>query len=238
MVPSFQTTRWSIVLKAGDRSDVESREALSELCEAYWYPAYGFVRGQGYPEDRARDLTQAYFAALLDKEFLRDLSPERGRFRSFLLVSIRHFLSHERDRERAKKRGGEAALISFDVGDAERWLASERSGELSPERAFEVRWALTVVRRTMLRLEREFVDAGQRERFELLRGFLMGDGPTPTYEELADRLDVTVNGIKSMVLRLRKRFGILLRAEVAQTIEERGDVDAELRHLLRVLESR
>jgi RNA polymerase sigma-70 factor (ECF subfamily) len=234
----FQTTRWSIVLQAGEGEPGASREALAELCEAYWYPAYAFVRGQGHAEDEARDLTQSYFAALLDKGFLRDLRPELGRFRSFLLVSIRNFLHNERDRERAAKRGGGAPPVSLDVEVAERRLAGERSSDLSPERGFEVRWALTVVRRAMRRLEQELTTAGQEERFRLLRGFLVGDAPSLSYAEIAGRLDLTENAVKSMVRRLRRRYGVVLRAEVAQTIGRREDVDEELRHLLRTLESR
>jgi len=226
------------VLQAGEDESGASSHALAELCEAYWYPVYGFVRGQGCTEDDARDLTQAYFAALLDKGFLRDLRPEAGRFRSFLLVSIRNFLSNQRDWDRAQKRGGGAHPVSLDIQEAEQRLVGEPSVDSSPDRSFEVRWALTVVRRSMERLEEEFVAADQGERFTLLRGFLIGDAPTLSYENIAARLELSENAIKSMVRRLRKRFGVLLRAEVAQTIDRREDVDEELRYLLRTLERR
>ena len=234
----FQTTRWSVVLQAGEDEGGASSDALAELCEAYWYPVYGFVRGQGATEDDARDLTQAYFAALLDKRFLKDVRPELGRFRSFLLVSIRNFLSNQRDWDRAKKRGGGAQPVSLDVQKAERRMAGERSADPSPDRSFEIRWALTVVRRSMKRLEKEFVAVDQGARFTLLRGFLIGDSPTLSYEDIAERLELSENAVKSMVRRLRKRFGVVLRAEVAQTIDNREDVDEELRYLLRTLESR
>ena len=234
----FQTTRWSVVLQAGEDEGGASRDALAQLCEAYWYPAYGFVRSQGYSEEDARDLTQSYFATLLDKGFLRDLSPELGRFRSFLLVSIRNYLHNERDRERALKRGGEARHVTIDVREAESRMVTEKSADPSPARSFEVRWALTVVRRSMDRLEKELVAADQAARFTLLRGFLIGDAPTLSYEDIAERLQLSENAVKSMVRRLRKRFGVVLRAEVAQTIDRREDVDEELRYLLRTLESR
>lgn len=234
----FQTTRWSVVLQAGEDEGGKPSEALAELCEAYWYPVYGFVRSQGYVEDDARDLTQSYFATLLDKGFLRDLRPELGRFRSFLLVSIRNFLSNQRDRDRAEKRGGGLRSVSLDVEKAEKRMAAERSIDTSPDRSFEVRWALTVVRHSMEKLEAEFEAADQGARFALLRGFMIGDAPTLSYGDIAARLDLSENAVKSMVRRLRKRFGVVLRAEVAQTIDRREDVDEELRYLLRTLESR
>lgn len=224
------------MLAAGSGGGPASRDALADLCGAYWYPVYGFVRGQGYGEEDARDLTQAYFSTLLEKDVLNGVRPELGRFRSFLLASLRNFLSHERDRERALKRGGSVRPVPIDTDEAERWISFERAGERSPETSFELRWAKTVVRRSMIRLQREFDEAGQSERFELLRGFLMDDAPTRTHEEIARRLDVSVNGSKSMVLRLRKRFGVLLRAEVAQTVARQEETDEELRHLLRTLE--
>lgn len=226
------------MLQAREDAGEASQAALAALCEAYWYPVYGFVRAQGYEEDDARDLTQAYFATLLDKHFLRDLRPELGRFRSFLLVSIRNFLSNQRDWERAQKRGGGVQPMPLDVQQAEERIAAERSADSSPERSFEIRWARTVVRRSMRRLEQEFEATGQSERFALLRGFLIGDAPTRSYDEIAERLELSENAVKSMVRRLRRRFGVVLRAEVAQTIDRKEDVDEELRYLLRTLESR
>lgn len=234
----FQTTRWSVVLQAGEAGGEPSRQALAELCDAYWYPVYGFVRGQGHREQDAKDLTQAYFAELLDKEFLQGLHPEAGRFRAFLLVSIRNFLSHQRDHARALKRGGAHPTVALDLALAEKHLSTEQSGEHSPERSFEMRWARTLVRRSLERLESEFAEAGQTDRFTLLRGFMVDDGPTRPYAEIAEQLGVTENAVKTMVRRLRHRFGVVIRAEVAQTVGEHEDVDEELRHLLQVLENR
>jgi len=234
----FQTTKWSVVIAAGRGDADASREALSSLCAAYWFPVYGFVRGQGHNEEDARDLTQSYFATLLDKNFLEGLEPDAGRFRSFLLVSIRNFLHNERDRERAAKRGGGREPLSLDTADAEQRFNREPSAADSAEERFERRWALTVVRRAVSRLEREFEESGQPERFRLLRGHLIGDGPTVPHDRIARELEMTETAVKSMVRRLRKRFGVVLRAEVSQTVERREDVDDEIRYLLRVLSER
>jgi RNA polymerase sigma-70 factor (ECF subfamily) len=231
----FQTTKWSVVIAAGRDDPDESREALSSLCDAYWYPVYGFVRRQGHNEEDARDLTQSYFATLLDKNFLGGLRPEAGRFRSFLLVSIRNFLHNERDRERAAKRGGGQTSLSLDTANAEDRIRLEPAAPDSPEEQFERRWAMTVVQRTLQRLEREFEEGGQTDRFRMLRGYLIGDAPTLPYDRLARELEMTETAVKSIVRRLRKRFGVLLRAEVTQTLDRREDVDDEIRYLLRVL---
>jgi len=234
----FQTTKWSVVIAAGLGNADASREALASLCAAYWYPVYGFVRSQGHHEEDARDLTQSYFATLLDKNFLEGLRPEAGRFRSFLLVSIRNFLHNERDRERAVKRGGGREPLSLDTADAEQRFSLEPSAPDSAEERFERRWALTVVQRAVRRLEREFEASGQPDRFRLLRGHLIGDAPTLPHDRIARELEMTETAVKSMVRRLRKRFGVVLRAEVSQTVDRREAVDAEIRYLLRVLSER
>jgi RNA polymerase sigma-70 factor (ECF subfamily) len=231
----FKTTRWSVVLAAGGEPGERSREALAELFEAYWYPVYGFVRGQGLDDEDARDLVQSYFTALLDKRRLDGLNPGAGRFRSFVLVSVRNFLSNERDRLTAEKRGGGKVIESLDMLVAERRLAHEPSRPADADRQFERRWAETVVRRSMTRLEREFRDAGREEQFRLISGTLNGtDGALP-YAAIAERLDISEAGVKSLVHRTRKRFGVLLRGEVLQTLDRPDEVEDEIRYLLRVL---
>lgn len=230
----FQTTRWSLVLAAGEGSEERSRRALADLFEGYWYPVYGFVRGQGYREEDARDVVQSYFAAMLESGSFRGLRPEAGRFRSFLLASMRNFLSHEREHRRAQKRGGDKVIESLDTMTAEARLAREPYRPADAEQAFERRWAATVVQRAMERLEREFESADQTERFRLLRGQLTGEETLP-YAELALRLDVTEAGVKSIVRRMRKRFGVLLRGEVRETVNDDVDVDREIRDLLTLL---
>ena len=233
MGASFQTTRWSLILEAASGRDEAARTALGDLCAAYWAPVHDYVRRRGVPEDESLDVTQAYFAALIDKKFLRDLRPEAGRFRAFLYVSVRNFLSHWREAARAAKRGAGRALVSLE------WLtesgAVEPAGPDSVEREFHRRWARTVVDRTLAALERDFEAHDPQQRFALLRPHLLGDGPAVTYAEIAARLDVTEGAVKSMVRRLRKRFGVLLRAEVARTVDDPEQVDDEIRFLLLAL---
>jgi RNA polymerase sigma-70 factor (ECF subfamily) len=230
---SFQTTRWSLILEAASGRDDAARAALGDLCAAYWDPVHDYVRRKGVPEDEARDVTQAYFAALIDKEVLCELRPEAGRFRAFLYVSVRNFLSHWREAARAAKRGAGRATVSLD------WL--KESGSLEPagpdsvEREFDRRWAKTVVDRTLTALEREFEDHDDQGRFALLRPHLLDDQPGVGYAEIAERLDVTPAAVKSMVRRLRKRLGMLLRMEVGRTVEDPEQVDDELRFLLQTL---
>jgi RNA polymerase sigma-70 factor (ECF subfamily) len=224
-----------MVLAAGSGNGSESRAALESLCRDYWEPVYQFVRRQGQSHEDALDRTQAYFTTLLEKDYLAGLSPSQGRFRSFLLISVRNFLANAWDHERAKKRGGDSPRISFDEPAVRAHAESGALGGSSPEAAFERSWARTVVRRAMERLDAEFRAAGQQERFRQLRGFLDDPDARP-YADVAEELGVGVGGVKSMVRRLRIRFGAALRAEVAQTVGERDDVDHELRHLLQVLE--
>jgi len=233
--PRFQTTRWSLVLAAGEESGDRSRQALAGLFEGYWYPVYGFVRGQGFSEEDARDMVQSYFTSLLDGERLRGLDPAAGRFRSFVIVSVRNFLNNERDRQATLKRGGDRVVESLDTLIAEKRLANEPSRPADAESAFERRWAETVVQRARERLQNEMEAAGQAERYELLGGLLAGDGETLPYVTIAERLEMSEAGVKSLVHRMRKRFGVLLRGEVLQTVDKPGDVQDEIRYLLRVM---
>ncbi len=234
MSPQFQTTRWSMVLAAG--SDGSSTgQALADLIEGYWYPVYAFVRSQGFNQEDARDLVQSYFATMMEKGTLGTLRPEAGRFRSFLLVSVRNFLHNERDWRRAAKRGGDKLIESLDTLAAEARLSDEPAAPADAESAFERRWASTVVQRSIETLEAEFEAAGQGDRFKLLRGLLTGDEPTLPYRELAERMGMSEAGVKSVAHRMRKRFGVVLRGEVSQTVGRPGDVEDEIRYLLRVL---
>jgi RNA polymerase sigma-70 factor (ECF subfamily) len=230
---SFQTTRWSLIFEAACGRDEAARAALGDLCTSYWAPVHDYVRRRGVPDEEARDVTQAYFAALIDKQFLRDLKPEAGRFRAFLYVSVRNFLSHWREATTAAKRGAGRAPVSLE------WLtdggAVEPAGPDTVEGEFHRRWARTVVDRTLAALERDFEASDPQQRFALLRPHLLGDGPVVAYAEIGARLDVTEGAVKSMVRRLRKRFGALLRAEVARTVDDPDQVDDEIRFLLRVL---
>lgn len=228
----FATTQWNVVLAARDGNDSQARQALEALCEAYWYPLYAYVRRRGYPADEARDLTQAFFADLLGRDFLGVIDQSKGRFRSFLLASLEHFLSHERDKERTLKKGGGARTLSLDADVAETRYRHEPADPLTPELVFERRWGLTVMERAMERLQTEFAD--QPERFEQLKPCLTGAN-ADRYREMAVALGMTENSVKAAVHRLRQRYGRLLREEIAETVASAAEVDEEVRHLLGVI---
>lgn len=231
----FQTTNWSLVLAARDEPSAAGREALGALCERYWYPLYACVRAWGHDPDAARDLTQGFFARLLERDFLEGVRPEAGRFRSFLLASLRHFLSHEREKERALKRGGGEAFISLDAALAEGRYASEPVDRLTPEEVFERRWALTVLDHSLERLRMELEARGEHDRFDRLREFLTGQEPHPSYREIAETLEMTEDAVKAAVHRLRRQLGRLLREEISDTVARSEEVDDEVRHLLRTV---
>lgn len=224
-----------MVLAARDAPSIESRQALEALCRIYWYPIYALVRRQGHDAEDARDLTQAYFAELLEKGYLDDYDPERGRFRAFLIASVRHFLSKQREKAQAWKRGGRADLISIDAQDVEARYRDEPVDRLTPEEIFERRWALTVLERALARLRREQEDAERGREFARLEGFLTGGQAAPPYHEVAQQLGTTEGAVKTSVHRLRQRFGQVLRAEIAETVSGPEDVDDEVRHLLGVV---
>jgi len=224
------------VCSARDGADSEARIALQHLCETYWDPLYAFVRRQGHDPDEARDLTQAYFTELLEKDFLKAVEPAAGRFRSFLLVSLKHFLSHERDRDRALKRGGGSQTIPLDAESAERGLATVAANSLTPEQIFERRWALTVLEHSIDRLRRAAGESGTAAQFESLKGYLTGDADRAPYSEVALDLGMTEGAVRGAVHRLRKRFGKMLRAEVAETLADPSEADDEIRHLLSVVQ--
>jgi len=234
----FATTRWSVVLAARDGLGTEAQSALAALCEAYWYPLYAFVRRQGCDAEAARDLTQAYFAQLLEAGYLRNVQPSLGRFRSFLLSSLKHFLSHERDRARALKRGGGATAISIDTENNEARYRSEPADWQTPEEVFERRWALTVLEKALSHLHQEWAGAGKAAQYERLRSYLTGEEPQIPYREVAAELGMNEGTVRGAVLRLRRRLGRLLRDEIAQTVTDPKELDDELRHLLTILGQR
>lgn len=235
MAAVFSTTKWSMILAARDGSPSESEQALSALCEAYWYPLYAFVRLQGYKPDQAQDLTQAYFVRLLEKNYLQEVEPSAGRFRSFLMVTMKHFLSNERQREQALKRGGGVVKISLDAEDAEQRFRSEPADRLTPEEVFDRRWALTVLGRVLEGLRQEYVDAGKGDRFDLLKGYLTGEEPRVRYREVAAELEMNEPAVRTAVRRMRQRFGKLLWDEIAETVANPDGVGDEVRHLLHVV---
>jgi len=231
----FQTTSWGLVLAVGGHDTARSRQALTALCEAYWQPLYAYVRRWGYEPEDARDVTQAYFAHLLEKQALEHLVPGAGRFRAFLLKSLKNLLAEKHHKELALKRGGGRTPIPLDLDTAERGYPIIASHALTPEVVFEKRWAATVLQRVLDRLRADFKRADKPRQFELLKTFLMGDEPAPSYRQVAADLQMTEDAVKMAVHRLRKRFGKALRAEILQTVANPAEVDDEVRHLLSVL---
>lgn len=231
----FPTTAWTIVSRARGGADADARDALAFLCTAYWLPLYSFARRLGNSSDDALDLTQAYFALLIEKDYLADVRLREGRFRAFLLTSFRHFVSKERDRARALKRGGGQQPLAIDASEAEARYANESLEALDPEALFERRWALTILERAMARLRQEFADAGRTAEIDELEDHLTGSEPRVQYKVAAARLGTTEGAVKKMVYRLRRRYGELLRQEIGATVVDPAAIDAELRHLLSVV---
>lgn len=230
----FLTTHWSMVQAAGDKQSPEFARAMSDLCELYWYPVYAFVRRRGADVDRAQDLTQGFFSRLLEKDTLRAADPDRGRFRSFLLSALKFYLGDERDRERAQKRGGGLKPVSLDVDveAAESRYILEADPDQTPDKVFYRRWAMELLDHTHERLRDELQNTGDPERSIRLAAFLTSEGGGATYAEVAAELGMSEGAVKVAVHRLRKRFGTLLREEVARTVVDPADIDEELRFLL------
>ncbi len=229
----FATTRWSLVLTAGQKASARSTDALTSLCEMYWYPVYAFIRRQGCRAEEAGDLTQEFFTRLLEKGYLHDADPARGRFRTFLCTSVRHFLSNERDRARALKRGGGQPSISFDAETAEGHYQLEPRDDLTPEKLFDRRWAMLLLERALVRLQEEHVLAGKADLFRHLKGFLSaGSGP---YRDAADALGMTEGAVKVAVHRLRRRFRDALVEQIAETVANPSEIDAEIAFLLKAV---
>ena len=234
--PDFATTHWSLVVRAsGDDSDAAA--ALAGLCQRYWYPLYAYVRGRGVDRHGAQDLTQEFFAQLLSKKSLAVASPERGRFRAFLLTSLKHFLINEWKRGQAEKRGGGQRPVSlhFDLDSAESRLSLEPADRFTPEQAFERQWALQLLDLVMARLQTEQVDAGKARQFELLKIALAGGADRLPFAEIAAELSISEESARQAASRLRKRYREILRDEVSQTLARPDEVDDEIRSLFEVL---
>jgi len=232
----FATTHWSVVLAASDRTSPRCREALSSLCQTYWYPLYAFARRGGAGAEDAQDLTQDFFARLLEKDTLRHVDPHKGRFRSFLLVSFKNFVRDQGRRARTQKRGGGQAPVPIDLDLAEGRFSREPSDKQTPETIFERRWALTLLERALDRLGEEYASSNRGEAFERLKGYLTGDTSSVPYVGVARDLGVTEVAVKVAVHRLRRRFRAALVEEIAQTVESESDVAAEIEHLFAALD--
>jgi RNA polymerase sigma factor (sigma-70 family) len=230
----FPGTRWSLVAAAADADRAgNSRAALSTLCEMYWYPLYAFVRRRGFEPDEAQDLTQGFFARLLEKNYLREFQPERGRFRTFLLAAAGNFLSNEWDAARTLKRGGGTVPVPIDGAfeTAESRYCKETGNRENPERLFERQWAATLLDLVLQRLAGEYSRGGKAGQFEFLKPFVMGDEGLP-YAQIAAELHVSEGSIRIAVHRLRRRFREVLREEIAETVEDPRDVEPEIQFLM------
>jgi RNA polymerase sigma-70 factor (ECF subfamily) len=231
----FATTHWSVVLAARARGEPQAEEALSALCRTYWYPLYAYIRRRGHSAEDAQDLTQAFFTRLLEKNDLAQVDPQKGRFRSFLLAACNHFLSNERDRQKAQKRGGGRAALSLDWSDAEGRYLVEPADGLTPERLFERRWALTLLDQVLTRLRAEYAERGKEHLFDALRGAMAGEPDAASYRDSARQLGLSEGAVKVAIHRLRQRYRELLRDEIGRTVGAPEQIDDEVRDLFAAL---
>ncbi len=223
------------MLRAGRTDSASAAQALDQLCRTYWYPLYAFVRRKGHSPHDAQDLTQAFFARLLEKNYVAQADRERGRFRTYLLAALTHFLADEWDKARRLKRGGGREIISFDAASAEERYRLEPIDELDAAKLYERRWVTTLFEQVLARLEQEFGDSGKTELFASLKGALLSEPNGLTYAELGTRLGLKEDAIKQCVHRMRRRYRELFREEIAQTVAGPGEVEDELKHIFAVL---
>jgi len=231
----FTTTHWSVVLQAGDHDSPQSTEALETLCRAYWYPLYAYVRRNGQSPHNAQDLTQEFFARLLERKYFQLADRKRGRFRSFLLTSLKHFLIDEWNKANREKRGGGRQIISLDAELTETRFRAEPADERSPEKAFDRQWAMAVLDRVLDQLQAESVSTGRGPVFEELKSCLTGGENESSYAEIGGRLGMTEGNLKVTVHRLRRRYRELLRKEISMTVNDPDLVDEEIRELFAAL---
>lgn len=231
---NFRTTHWSVVLNAGRPGSPDADAALEELCRTYWYPLYAFVRREGYDEAEAKDLTQSYFAKLLTRDDLARIAPDKGKFRSFLLSSMRHFLCDEWDKSQAQKRGGGCLFVSLDFQASEERYRFEPVDDTTPEKLFERRWVETLLAEARTRLRNEFERVNKLPLYNILQEFESEGEAASTYAQAALKAGKTESALRTDIFRFRRRFHELVREEVARTVTD-GEVDEEIQYLLQVL---
>lgn len=231
----FATTHWSVVLQAGQPEAPGYQQALETLCRGYWFPLYAYLRRHGYDSHQAEDYTQAFFCRVLEKQVLRLADSKRGRFRSFLLATLKNFLADERDRARAQKRGGGRKLLSIDFNEAENQYALEPADRLSPEKLFDKSWALTVLERTMACLKTELAGKNKKELFDHLKIYLTAEKDSIPYRDTAAELNMTEAAVRTAVHRLRRHYRKSLRDEIAQTVTNEDQIDEEINDLFAAL---
>ena len=232
----FSNTHWSLVVRAGDKANPAAQAALATLCGRYWFPLYAFVRREGYGMHDAQDLTQAFFARFLEHDYLNDVDPRRGRFRSFLLASLRHFLANARDHAGAAKRGGGRTALPLDFSQAEDRYLHEPATDWTAEKLYHRRWAVELLQAVMERLRADWDTPEKRAFFVAVQTFLSGAEPTRTHAEVAEELQMTEGAVKTAVHRLRRRYRDLLCEEIAQTVSDPGQVDEEIQQLFGALQ--
>lgn len=232
---AFLSTQWSVVLAAGRADSAEADAALDRLCRSYWYPLYAYVRRRGYSPEDAKDLTQGFFESLLQRNDLAGVGPEKGRFRTFLLASLGHYLANEWRRGQRQKRGGGRAAFSWDALSGEERFRLEPMATEAPERLYDRQWAWTVIEQVTARLAAEYARTGKLDLFETLRPLLTGDRPGVSRAEIATRFGITVGAVDVAWHRLRRRYGEILRDLIADTVSSPEDVNAEIRHLMAAL---
>ena len=225
------TTHWSVVLSAQESDSPHSFQALESLCRAYWYPLYAFVRRQGRGPHDAQDLTQAFFARLLEKNYLKSAAQDKGKFRTFLLTALKRFLADDWDRQHAQKRGGFASVLSIDHELAESRFAAEPGHELQPDVLFDRQWAVALIDGVMAQLQEEYLTTGRAKLFESLRRCLVRDESAPLYSEIAAELNLTEAAVKMAIYRMRARYREILRAQIANTVSSPGQIEEEIQHL-------
>jgi RNA polymerase sigma factor (sigma-70 family) len=230
----FSETHWSMIIAAG-RTDSRAEEALQNLCRVYWYPLYAFVRRQGHSRQDAEDLTQEFFARLLARDDLAAVDRAKGRFRSFLLASMKHFLANEWDKAQARKRGGGKQILSIDFEDSESKYSIEPAYDITPDKLYDRRWAMTVLEQVMVKLRKEMNREGKIDQFEQMKIFLTGSRGEVRYAKVAANLGVSETAVKTALHRLRKRYRRLLSDVISETVETKQDFERELRYLLAAL---
>lgn len=236
-IEPFIRTQWSQVLRAADPAAPGSASALQELCQDYWFPLYAFVRRSGHSPQDAEDLTQAFFARLLDKNYLASADREKGRFRTFLLVALKRFLANEWERQHALKRGGFATVIAIDQDHAETRYGGDLAHHEQPDVLMEKQWAYSLIAQVMNRLQAEYVDGGRSELFGLLRAGLTRDDSAMGYAEISARLGTSTAAVKMSAMRMRARYQALLREEISRTVASPDEIEDEIRHLFAVVSS-
>jgi RNA polymerase sigma-70 factor (ECF subfamily) len=231
----FPVTKWTLILVAGRRASADADDALSELCAAYWYPAYAFVRRMGYSPDDSLDLTQEFFSRFLEKRPFAEADPKKGRFRSFLLTCIKRFLADQTDQRNAAKRGGRSQMIPLEIDGAEHRYSSHLADQQTPERLFEREWALTLIARVNEQVRAAFVREGRVEYFDRLKPFLPGNESGSPLSQIAGELGMTESALKVAIHRLRRRYREVFRTEISELVSEPSEIDDEVQHLLQIL---